>query len=59
MTSANFVVNATPASAANLVISEVLYDPTAANAAESMGGDKAALAVTRALAQTIAEPAPE
>jgi hypothetical protein len=38
MTSANFVVDATPASAANLVISEVLYDPTAANSAESAAG---------------------
>jgi CubicO group peptidase (beta-lactamase class C family) len=31
----------------------------AANAAESMGGDQAALAVMRSLAQTVAEPAPE
>ncbi len=38
ITTAEFVVNAVPASASNLVVSEFLYNPTAATAPESAAG---------------------
>lgn len=38
ITTAEFVVNAVPASAANLVVSEFLYNPTAATIAEANAG---------------------
>ena len=38
ITSGTFVVNAAPASAANLVVSEIMYDPPAATAAEVTAG---------------------